>query len=107
MLRAYRLVYPDSPHAPPKLWEWEQPYVDNLIVNARTFGRRVVQRYFRDWDALAHANARIWDTYYRPRPLYDHLATWEEWLAEYRQLVVEVQDIYEEQKVFGTVGKHA
>jgi hypothetical protein len=43
MLHAYRLVYPISQHAPPQLWEYEQPYIANLILNARTFDRRVVQ----------------------------------------------------------------
>jgi len=32
MLRAYRLVYPISQHAPPQLWEYEQPYIDNLLL---------------------------------------------------------------------------
>jgi hypothetical protein len=27
MLRAYRLIYPDSRHVPPHLWECEQPYM--------------------------------------------------------------------------------
>ena len=42
MLRAYRLVYDFSNFGPPQLWEWEQPYIDHLILNARTFGRRLV-----------------------------------------------------------------
>jgi hypothetical protein len=42
MLHAYRLVYPLSQHAPPQLWEYEQPYIDNLLLNARTFDRWVV-----------------------------------------------------------------
>jgi hypothetical protein len=51
MIHAYRLIYFKSPHAPPTLWEWEQPYIHNLIVNARSFNTtRVEQRYFRDWD---------------------------------------------------------
>jgi hypothetical protein len=25
MLRAYRLLYPASPHTTPQLWEWQQP----------------------------------------------------------------------------------
>jgi hypothetical protein len=28
--------------------------------------------------------------------LYDHLETWEEWLADYRQLILDVQDIHDE-----------
>jgi hypothetical protein len=88
MLHAYRLVYPCSPHAPPQLWEYEQPYIHNLILNARTFDRRVVQWYFKDWEALARDNTRIWETYYRPYPLYDHLADWEVQLVEYRASVV-------------------
>jgi hypothetical protein len=83
MLRAYRLTYPDSPHALPQLWEWQQPYIEHLLTNARTFGRRVVQRYFRDWDAYARENAHIWQRVYFSKPLYQHLASWEVWLAEY------------------------
>jgi hypothetical protein len=45
MLHAYRLVYPIDQHGMPQLWEYEQPYIHNLIVNARTFKRRVVQWY--------------------------------------------------------------
>jgi len=37
MLRAYRMVYLESPEAPPKLWEWQQPDIHDLIVNARSF----------------------------------------------------------------------
>ena len=96
MLRACRLVYPFSPHAPPQLWEWQQPYIHHLVVNARTCGRQVAQRYFRDWAALARENARLWDVYYRPLPMYDHIATWEVWFRDYRALVVEVQAIAEE-----------
>jgi len=43
MLRAYRLEHPESPHAPPRLWEWEEPYIDMLIENARVFHREVAQ----------------------------------------------------------------
>ncbi len=32
MIHAYRLGYPLSQHAPPQLWEYEQPYIDNLIL---------------------------------------------------------------------------
>jgi hypothetical protein len=96
MLRAYRLIYPDSPHAPPHLWEYEQPYIDHLIQNARTFGRHFEQRYFRDWKAYAQENARIWSRFYLPKPLYEPIATWEAWLAEYRTLIMDVQGIYTE-----------
>jgi hypothetical protein len=81
MIHAYRLIYLKSPHAPPPLWEWEQPWIHNLIVNARSFNTtRVEQRYFRDWDALALENIHIWEEHYRSRPLYDHIETWEKWL---------------------------
>ena len=66
MIRAYRLVYPLNHHAPPQLWEYEQTYIHHLILNARTFDRRVVQWYFEDWDALDRDKLGIWDTYYRP-----------------------------------------
>jgi hypothetical protein len=95
-IHVYRLVYPDSPHAPEMLWEWERPYIDRLLWNATTFGREVVQRYFADWNALAEENQRIWETYYLPRPLYEPWETWRAWLHEYRELVHTVQDIYEE-----------
>jgi hypothetical protein len=96
MIHAYRLIYLKSPHAPPTLWEWEQPYIHNLIVNARSFNTtRVKQRYFRDWNALACENARIWEEHYRSRPLYDPIETWQEWLAEHRQVIIDVQDIYD------------
>jgi len=97
MLRAYRLAYLKSPHAPPKPWEWQQPYIHHLIVNARSFGTtRVEQRYFWNWDDLARENMRIWEEHYRSRPLYDHIETWEEWLAEYRQLILDVQEIHDD-----------
>ncbi len=73
MIHAYRLVYPISQHAPPQLWEFEQPYIENLLLNARTFDRFVVQWYFEDWAAFDHDNTRIWNTYYRTKPLFDHL----------------------------------
>ena len=70
MIHAYRLIYRKSPHAPPTLWEWEQPWIHNLIVNARSFNTtRVQQRYFLDGDALAAENRRIWEAHYRCRPL--------------------------------------
>ena len=97
MLRAYRLIYLHSPSAPPTLWEWKQPWIHHLIVNARSFKTtRVEQRYFQDWDALAVGNTRIWEEHYRARPLYVHIATWDEWMAEYRQLILDVQEIYDE-----------
>jgi hypothetical protein len=68
MIHAYRLRYPDSPHAPEMLWEWERPYIDRLLWNATTFGREVVQRYFSDQDTLAEENQRIWHVYSLPRP---------------------------------------
>src|SRR4051794_38574128 len=52
MIHAYRLVYSLSEHAPPQLWEYEQPYINNLLWNARTFERWVVQWYFESWEAL-------------------------------------------------------
>jgi hypothetical protein len=33
-LRAYCLVSPLSQHVPPQFWEYEQPYIDNIILNA-------------------------------------------------------------------------
>jgi hypothetical protein len=97
MLRAYRLIYLHSLSAPPKLWEWQQPWIHHLIVNARSFKTtRVEQRYFQDRDELARENTRSWEEHYRSRPLYDHIETWEEWMAEYRQLILDVQDIYDE-----------
>ncbi len=96
MLRVYRLTYPFSEYGPPQLWEWEQPYIDDLVLNARTFNRRVVQRYFEDWDALNEDNTCIWQTYYEPKPLSQLYTGWQEMLAEHRQIVVEVQEIAEE-----------
>ena len=68
-----RLVYPMSQHAPPQLWEYQQPYIGNLILNACTFDRRVVQWYFKDWEALDRDNTRIWGRIIAPS-LY--LPTW-------------------------------
>ena len=103
MIHAYRLVYPLSKHALPQLWEYEQPYIHHLILNAKTFGRFVVQWYFADWAAFDQDNSRIWDTYYRTKPLYAHIPTWQEWLPEYRQLIIEVQEIYKENQPLGSV----
>ena len=94
MIRAYRLLYLHSPHAPPTLWEWEQPWIHHLIMNADSFHTAVVeQRSFQDWEALQRENARMWDVHYRSRPLYDHLDPWEMWLAEDRQLILDVQEM--------------
>jgi hypothetical protein len=62
----------------------------------------VVQWYFEDWEAFAQDNRRIWERYYRSNPLFDHLPTWQEWLPEYRQLLIEVQEIAEEHTARGT-----
>ena len=32
VIHSYRLVYPDSPHAPEMLWEWERPSSSFLSV---------------------------------------------------------------------------
>jgi hypothetical protein len=96
MLHAYRLVYPNSPHAPEMLWEWERLHIDRLLWNAKTFGPEVVQRYFVDWRALAEENRRVWETYYLPRPAYQPWDTWQEWMREYRDLVRDIQNIAEE-----------
>src|SRR5712691_4144834 len=80
-IHAYRLVYPDRPHAPEMLWEWEGPYSDRLLWNVKTFGRTVVQRYFADWDALAEENQHIWEAYYLLRPLYEPWDTWRVWMT--------------------------
>jgi len=96
VLHAYRLTYLDSPHAPEMLWEWDEPSIHLLIQNARTFHREVEQRDFPTREALAQENQRIWETYYLPRPLYEPWDTWRAWLAEYREIVRDVQDIYEE-----------
>ena len=96
MLHAYRLIYPDSPHAPEMLWEWKRPHIDRLLWNAKTFGREVAERYFLDWNALAEENQRIWETHYLPRPLYEPWESWRAWLDEYREIVRDVQEITEE-----------
>ena len=101
-IHAYRLVYPLSQYAPPQLWEYAQPYIDNLLRNARTFERFVTQWYFEDWAALDRDNTRIWNTYYRPKPLFAPLVTWQEWLPAYRQLIIDVQDMVAEHTAHGT-----
>src|SRR2546425_7436411 len=83
-IHASRLVYPDSPHAPEMLWEWERPHIDRLLWNAQPFGRTVVQCSFLHWNALAEANQHIWMTSYLPRPLYEPWDTCQAWLTEYR-----------------------
>jgi hypothetical protein len=57
----------------------------------------VAQRYFRDQADLEAENSRIWEVHYRPCPLYDHLPPWPAWLAECRQIVTEVQTLYDVQ----------
>ena len=95
-IHAYRLVYPDSPSAPERVWEWERPSIARLLWNATTFGRELTHRYFLTWEALAQENQRIWETFYLPRPLYEPWETWWAWLDEYRELVRDAQEIYEE-----------
>ncbi len=109
MLRAYRLTYPFSEYGPPELWEWKQPFIDDLVLNARTFNRRIVQWYFENWNALDQENTRIWQTYYEPKLLSALYAGWQEMLAEHRQLIVEVQEIAEETgwRGAGDSGHHA
>jgi hypothetical protein len=95
-IHAYRLRYPDSPHAPVMLSEWERPSIDRLLWNAKTFGREVVQRYFADWDALTEENSRFWDAYYLLRPAYEPWEGWQAWMDAYREIVRDVQALYEE-----------
>lgn len=95
-IHAYRLVYPESPHASEMLWEWEREHIDRLLWNATAFGREVVQRSFSTWEALAQENERIWEPHYLPRPLYEPWESWRAWLDEYREIVRDVQDIAEE-----------
>jgi len=83
-------------HAPEMLWEWEKQYIARLLWNATTFGRELAHRYFSNWNALAEENQRIWETYYLPRPLYQPWDSWQGWMAEYREIVRDVQNIYEE-----------
>jgi hypothetical protein len=97
MLHAYRLRSPDRPHAPEMLWEWEEPYMNRLLWHAKTFGRTVVHCTFLHWHALAEANQRIWETFYRLRPSHAPWDTWQGWMAAYRNLVATVQEVYEAQ----------
>jgi hypothetical protein len=94
-IHAYRLVYPDSPSAPERLWEWEKVHVGRLLWNATTFGRELAHRYFLTWNALAQENQRIWETDYLPHAAYQPWATWQAWIREYRELVRDVQAIAE------------
>ena len=96
MLHAYRLVDPDSSHVPERLWEWEKEHLARLLWNATVFERELMHRYFLTWEALAQENQRIWEVYYLPRPLYESWATWDAWLNEYRELVRDMQDMYEQ-----------
>ena len=57
-----------------------------------------------DWHALAQDNTRIWETYYQPKPAYEHIADWQALLAEHRQVIVEVQAIAEETGWRGPAG---
>jgi len=95
-IHAYRLEYPDSPHAPERLWEWEKPHRARLLWNLATFQCELAHRYFPTWNALAAVNQRIWEIHYQPRPLSEPWKTWRAWLEEYRELVRDVQDMYEE-----------
>ena len=106
MIRAYRLVS-ESPHAPPALWEWEQPSIAHLTRSARLFPHRVVQRYFATLPALERANAQLWKRHYLPKPLYQPWGTWRAWLVEYRALVVSVYDIYEATHAMQAAGENA
>ena len=96
MLHAYRLLYPDGPHTPEMLWEWERPHIALLLWNATVFGRELMHRHFLTWEALAQENQWIWETSYLPRPRFETWATWHAWLDEYRELVRDVQEMYEE-----------
>ena len=66
----------------------------HLRMNADRFHTAVVaQRSFQDWEAFQRENARMWNVHSRSRPLYDHLDTWELWLAEYRQLILDLPEM--------------
>ena len=96
MLRAYRLIITNYSYAPPQLWEWQQPHIDNLSLSARTFGHYMKQRFFLNRDALNRENTRIWYTHYKPKPAQDHIASLQELLAEHRQVAAEVLEIAKE-----------
>ena len=95
MLYASRLRYPASPHAPPQLWEWQQPWINHLVWNAATFGRQVELRAFAAWETLERANTHIWEHAYRPRAAYALWPTWVAWLEEYRGLLITTKEVYE------------
>ena len=95
MVRACRLVY-DTPHALPRLWEWQEPHIGHLIRHARTFSRLVVPRHCPPWEALAGEHARLWETYYLRSPMSQLWEMWEAGLAESRALVIETQAMAEE-----------
>ena len=95
-LHAYRLVYPDRPHGPELLWEWEKAQSAHLLWNATTFQRELAHQYFSTWEALAEANQRIWEKDYLLRPAYEPWDTWQAWLDAYREIVRDVQDITKE-----------
>lgn len=97
MLHAYRLLSSESEHAcgPDSLWEWNNPWMQHLVWHARTFRRRVVQRYFVTWQALDAANTHLWDTAYAPHACYAPWPTWHAWLLEYRELLVSIREVYE------------
>ena len=94
-LHAYRFVYRDSPHTPEMLWEWEKEHRARLLWNASTCGRELVHRSFPTWHALAAANQRIWARDYLPRQAYQLWETWQGWMDAYREIVRDMQDIYE------------
>ena len=96
MLHASRLTYPDSPHAPEMLWEWDKVHVGRLLWNATVFGRELAHRSFLTREALAQENQRIWETSYRPRPAYEPWDAWQAWMREYREVGRDGQDIAEE-----------
>jgi hypothetical protein len=91
-------LLPLTPNARPRLWEWEQSRVEHLLQYGHTFLRHIVHCDFRDWEALARANTRLWEQHYRCRAIYEPWGTWEAWLAEFRTLIVEAQAIAEEQQ---------
>jgi hypothetical protein len=76
------------------LWEWEKVSIVRLLWNATAFGHELAHWYFPDWDALAEENQRIWEVYYQPRPLYESWESWQAWLDEYREHVLDMQEIY-------------
>ena len=99
-IHAYRLVYPDSPQTPERLWEWDKVHIARLFWNATAFERELTHRYFLTWEDVAEENQRIWETYYQSHPLYEQWETWQAWLDEYRALVRDVQDMDEQHQVW-------